>query len=148
MTDQIQGNSDAWKNKYVHLLADLENTKKRIARTSAREVEANKEKVLKDVLAVADVLDLTLLHISGEADNRNTVQGIELIQNALDNFFTKYDVTVVNAWGEPFDPNLHEAIGLVPHPTAAPNTVVRVEKKGYLYHDRLLRPAQVLVASN
>ena len=60
-------------------------------------------------------------------------------------FFAKYDVKAVDAWGQPFDPRLHEALGVERHPKVPPNTVVRVERKGYLRGDTLLRPAQVVV---
>jgi molecular chaperone GrpE len=144
---QLSGDAALWKGKYLHLLADLENTKKRLARTSAQEVEGEKEKLLRDVLPVADGLDLALLHASSDEDNRDILQGIELIRNIMVKFFDKYEVETINAWGKPFDPNLHEAIGMVQHPKAEPNTVVRVEQKGYLYRDKLLRPAQVVVAA-
>jgi molecular chaperone GrpE len=134
-----------WKDKYARLLADLENTKKRLARSSTQEVEAEKEALLRDVLPVADGLDLALMHTQQEDDNRSILQGIELVRNILNKFFIKYGVKAIDAWGEPFDPRLHEAIGVVRHHKFPPNTVVRVEQKGYLYRDKLLRPAQVLV---
>ena len=137
--------ADVWKDKYLRLHADLENTKKRLARSSAQEVEAEKEALLQDVLPVADGLDLAVMHTSREEDSRNLLQGIELIRNILDKFFIKYEVKAIDAWGKPFDPRLHEAIGVTRHPKFPPNTVVRVEQKGYLYRDKLLRPAQVLV---
>ena len=134
-----------WKEKYLRLIADLENTKKRLARSSAQEVEAEKEALLRDVLPVADALDLAFIHASPEEDNRSILQGIELIRNMLNTFFTKYDVRAIDSWGQPFDPRLHEALGVERHPKVPPNTVVRVERKGYLYGDKLLRPAQVVV---
>ena len=143
--EQPPDEATVWKEKYVRLFADLENTKKRLARSSAQEVEAEKEALLRDVLPVADGLDLALMHTSHEEDSRNLLQGIELIRNILDKFFVKYKVKAINAWGKPFDPRLHEAIGVTRHPKLPPNTVVRVEQKGYLYRDKLLRPAQVLV---
>ena len=85
--EQLSGDAALWKDKYLHLLADLENTKKRLARTSAQEVEAEKEKLLRDVLPVADGLELALLHASGDEDNRDILQGIELIRNILIKFF-------------------------------------------------------------
>lgn len=137
--------ADFWKDKYVRLFADLENTKKRLARSAAREVETEKEALLQDVLPVADGLDLALMHVSGKQDSRDLLQGIELIRNLVDKFFAKYDVIAIDALGKPFDPRLHQAIGLTRHPGYPPNTVAKVELKGYLYRDRLLRPAQVLV---
>jgi molecular chaperone GrpE len=134
-----------WKDKYARLYADLENTKKRLTRSSAQQVEAEKEALLRDVLPVADGLDLALMHTSSDEDSRNLLQGIELIRNILNKFFNKYDVKAIDAWGKPFDPRLHEAIGVTRHPKFPPNTVVKVEQKGYLYRDKLLRPAQVVV---
>jgi len=136
-----------WKEKYLRLVADLENTKKRLARSSAQEVEAEKEALLRDVLPVADALDLAFIHAPPEEDNRSIVRGIELIRNMLNTSLTKYDVRAIDAWGQPFDPRLHEALGVERHPKVPPNTVVRVERKGYLYGDKLLRSAQVLVTS-
>ena len=140
--------ADVWKDKYLRLHADLENTKKRLARSYAQEVEAEKEALLRDVLPVADGLDLALMHISPEEDSRNLLQGVELVRNILNTFFNKYEVKAIDAWGKPFDPRLHEAIGVIRHPKLPPNTVAKVEQKGYLYRDKLLRPAQVLVTPN
>ena len=140
--------SSVWKDRYIRLLADLENTKKRLSRTADQEVEVQKTNLLDDVLQFADGLDLALNHISSGNGNRNIHQFAELLQDILDNFFIKHDVKAIDALGEVFDPNFHEALGMIQHPEAAPNTVVRVERKGYLYRDRLLRPAQVLVAAN
>jgi molecular chaperone GrpE len=134
-----------WREKYLRLFADLENTKKRLARSSAQEMAAEKEALLLDVLPVADALDLAFIHASPEEDSRSILQGIELIRNMLNTFFTTYDVRAIDAWGQPFDPRLHEALGVERHPKVPPNTVVRVERKGYLYGDKLLRPAQVVV---
>jgi len=137
-----------WKERCLRQLADLENTKKRLARSSAQEVEAQKETLLRDILPVADGLDLALLHTSPEDDSRNILQGIEMIRSLLGNFFAKYNVEEMEALGRPFDSSLHESIGMVRYPSVAPNTIVRVEKKGYLLSGKLLRPAQVLIASN
>ena len=134
-----------WQDKYARLFADLENTKKRLIWTSAKEVELKKETLLRDILPVADGLDLAILHISRDMDSRNFLQGIEMIRNILDKFFSKYEVKVIDAWGKPFDPSIHEAIGMMPHPEFPPKTVVKVQQKGYLYRDKLLRPVLVLV---
>jgi molecular chaperone GrpE len=143
--EQQPDEAAVWKGRYVRLYADLENTKKRLARSSAQEVEAEKEALLRDVLPVADGLDLAVMHTSREEDSRDFLQGIELIRNILNKFFIKFEVKAIDAWGKTFDPRLHEAIGVTRHPKFPPNTVVRVEQKGYLYRDKLLRPAQVLV---
>ena len=136
-----------WKERYLRLLADLENTKKRLARTSEQEIEAQREMLLRDILPVADGLDLALRHTSQDEDSRNILQGIEMNRSLLGKFFSKYDVEELEALGQPFDSSLHESIGMVRYPGVAPNTIVRVEQKGYLLSGKLLRPAQVLIAS-
>lgn len=119
------------QDRYLRLAADLENTKKRLARAAARDVEAQKEGLLRDVLPVADALDLAVMHASQDEDSRSILQGIDLIRDMLTKFFTKYDVTVIEAWGEPFDPRWHEALGMIRHPKLPPNTVSRVGRKGF-----------------
>lgn len=148
-TDQSSAEEETvWKGRYLRLLADLENTKKRLARTSAQEVEAQKEMLLRDILPVADGLELALQHTSQEEDSRNIMQGIEMNRALLGKFFSKYDVEEMDVLGQPFDPSLHESIGMIRSPGVAPNTILRVEKKGYLLSGKLLRPAQVLIASS
>lgn len=138
----------ALKEHYLRQLADLENTKKRLERSSAQEIDAQKETLLRDILPVADGLDLALRHTSPDDDSRNILQGIEMIRSLLGKFFAKYDVEEMDALGQPFDTRLHESIGVVRYPGIAPDTIVRVEKKGYLLSGKLLRPAQVLIASS
>jgi molecular chaperone GrpE len=148
-TDQQSPDEGAvWKERYLSLLADLENTKKRLERSSAQGVEAQKETLLRDILPVADGLDLALRHTSPEEDSRNILQGIEMIRSLLGKFFANYAVEEMKALGQTFDPSLHDSIGMVRYPGVAPNTIVRVEQKGYLLNGKLLRPAQVLIASS
>ena len=148
-TDQQSPEEGAvWKERYLSLLADLENTKKRLDRSSSQSVESQKERLLKDILPVADGLDLALRHTSPEEDSRNILQGIEMIRSLLGKFFANYDVEKMKAFGQTFDPSLHDSIGMVRYPGVTPNTIVRVEQKGYLLNGKLLRPAQVLIASS
>jgi molecular chaperone GrpE len=136
-----------WEEKYLRLRADLENTKKRLERTSAQEIERQRESLLFDILPIADGLDLALQHISPAEDNRNMVQGIEMNRTLLQTFLKKYKVEEIKPLGHPFDPNQHESIGMLRYPGVAPNTVVRVEQKGYRHNGKLLRPAKVFIAA-
>jgi molecular chaperone GrpE len=140
--------AETWKDRYLRLRAELENTKKRLARSSVQEVESQQEALLREMLPVADAIDLALMHTSQEQDNRSILQGIDLIRDMLNKFFAKHHVTAIEAWGKPFDPRLHEAVGVIRHSKLQPNTVARVERRGYLYHDKLLRPAQVVVTAD
>lgn len=146
--DQKSDAASVWKDKYLHLLADLDNTKKRLARASSLEVECQNTDLLRNLLPVADGLDLVLTHISGENSCLNLFQGIKGVKDLLDKFLIKHEVIAFDVLGEVFDPNFHEALGMIQYPAALSNTVVRVERKGYLYRGKLLRPAQVLVAES
>lgn len=146
--EQEPDEAAVWRNKYAYLLADLKNTQNRLARSFAQELQTELKSILRDVLPVADGLDMALLHSSDKEDNSSILSGVELTRNILEKFFTKYDVTTIDAWGRPFDPTLHEAIGMVAHSTFPANTVARVEQKGYLHSGQLLRPARVFVVSS
>ena len=147
-TEAPKDESAFWKGQFLYLSAELENTKKRLTRRAAEDVEAEKEGLLRDVLEVADGLDLALAHSSPTEENKSLFQGIELIQTIMTQFLAKYGVSEIDAWGKPFDPTIHEAIGVVPDPRVAPGTVLRVEQKGYRLDEKLLRPARVLVTPN
>lgn len=144
---QSMDEAAVWKKKYVYMLADLENTKKRLVRSASQEVEQQKKELLKDVLPIADCLDMALIYLASQDDCKNVLDGVELVRNLLKKYFTKYDVQEIDSWGKPFDPTRQEAIGVIQHPEMVPNTVARVEQKGYLYRKELLRPARVLVVS-
>jgi len=146
-TSQSMEEADVWKKKYIYMLADLENTKKRLSRSSAQEVEEQKKELLRDVLPIADCLDMALMHLTDQEDCKNILDGVELVRNLLKKYLIKYDVQEIDAWGKPFDPAQQEAIGVIQHPEIPLNTVARVEQKGYLYQNELLRPARVLVVS-
>lgn len=136
-----------WKRKYAYMLADLENTKKRLIRSSSQEVEQQKKELLGDLLPISDCLDMALTHLITHEECKNILDGVELVRNLLKKYFTKYGVQEIEAWGKIFDPTMQEAIGVIQHPEIPVNTVARVEQKGYLYRDELLRPARVLVVS-
>jgi molecular chaperone GrpE len=74
------------------------------------------------------------------------LQGIDLVKRDLLAALGKHGVSMIEAAQQPFDPTYHEAMGQVPDASVAPNTVVAVLQKGYLLHDRMLRPARVMVA--
>jgi len=151
--ETVQDNSQdideaaVWKKKYLYMLADLENTQKRLTRSSAKEVEQQKKELLSDVLPIADCLDMALMYLTRQEDCKNILDGVELVRNVLKKFLMKHDVREIDAWGKPFDPTLQEAIGVIQQAETPPNTVARVEQKGYLYRSELLRPARVLVVS-
>ncbi len=144
--EQIQAEATEWQDKYTRLYAELENSKKRLARLYANQAEQDKEHLLRDMLPLADNLERALTNASGDEAEAGLRQGVALTLKAFVDALAKHGVRPIQAQGQPFDPELHEAAGAVHHPALPPGTVVRVEQKGYTVGDKLLRPARVLVA--
>jgi molecular chaperone GrpE len=135
---------DNW-DRYLRAAADLENLRKR----QKREVEdakfETKNKVLKEMLPVVDNLERAIEHASKGDEKNPIVEGVQLVLRQFTTAFERLDVTAIDAMGQPFDPNLHEAISQQ-ESDQAPGTVVTVLQRGYRAGERLLRPALVVVA--
>jgi len=132
-----------WRDKYLRALAELDNYRKRqerdreIARTYATEA------LLRDVLPVLDDLEIAS-RIDANADAIR--EGVGLALRHLVNALEAKGMRQIDALGLPFDPRFHEAMGVLPAGDKAPGTVVAELKKGYVFHDRVLRPAKVQIA--
>jgi molecular chaperone GrpE len=131
---------DEWQEKYTRLYAEFENSKKRLEQRYALESQQAQEKLLRDMLPLADNLERAIAHAESDPD------GLHLIQKAFLDALAKYGVERMEGAKRPFNPEIHEAIGTVPHPTAKSGMVVTVTENGYTYQGNLLRPAKVLVA--
>ena len=131
-----------WKEQYMRLAADLENSKRRLEQRSANASRQEKEKILRDMLPLADNLERVLQHAQNEQDK----EGIELTLKAFREALARYGVQPIQAEGQPFDPEYHEAIGTLPNPDAPEDTVTAVEQTGYTLDGKLLRPSRVLVS--
>ncbi len=137
-------------DRYLRSAADLENLRKRQKREAEDAKFESKGKVLKEMLPVVDNLERAIEHAakSGEevdAALKPIVEGVQLVLRQFTTAFERLEVTAVEALGQPFDPNLHEAISQQ-ESDQAPGTVVQVLQRGYKSGDRLLRPALVVVA--
>ncbi len=140
-TDRTEA-AEAWQEKVTRLYADLENSKKRLAQRYAQEAEQAKENVIRDMLTVADNLERALAHAAGTSEET----GIALTLKAFTGVMSQHGVQPIEAEGQPFDPTQHEAVGTEASAEQEPGMVTAVVEKGYRLHDRLLRPARVLVA--
>jgi molecular chaperone GrpE len=137
----------AYRDQHLRAVAELDNVRKRVEREVATSLKYGAERVLGDLLAVSDSLDLGLRAASSpEASAQSIAEGLALTQKQLLAFFERHGVKVVDPAGQPFNPELHEAVSMVPSAEVAPNHVVAVMQKGYRLHERLLRPAMVVVA--
>jgi molecular chaperone GrpE len=136
---------DNW-DRYLRAAADLENMRKRQKRELEDAKFDTKNKVLKEMLPVVDNLERAIEHASGGGAEKNPiVEGVQLVLRQFTTAFERLDVTAIDAMGQPFDPNLHEAISQQESDQPA-GTVIQVLQRGYRAGDRLLRPALVVVA--
>jgi len=132
---------------YLRATADLENYRKRAQREKEDLSRYGHEKVLREILPIADNLERAIEHAKkDETDSQGLLQGVEMTLGQFSQVLDKFSVRPVTALGEPFDPSRHEAMGQIESDAQPPNTVVQELQKGYFLNDRLLRPALVMVA--
>lgn len=130
-------------DQFVRTKAEMENIRRRSAEDVLKAQKFGVEKIADALLAVKDSMDAALVVENTSVESFKT--GVELTARQLANVFEKFSIVEVNPAGEKFDPTRHQAIAAL-ESEQAPNTVVNVMQKGYLLHERILRPALVTVA--
>jgi molecular chaperone GrpE len=123
--------------------AEFDNYQKRMAREREQSLKYAYAPLAKDLLPAIDNLDRFL---TGVKQDNELTRIVALVRNQLVDAFKKHGITTIAAQGQPFDPNLHEAISLVPSADVPPQTVMQVVEAGYQNQDRVLRPAKVIVS--
>jgi molecular chaperone GrpE len=136
---------ETWRDRALRLQAEIENFRKRQRRLAEDRIEANRVRLLRNFLMVADDLERAL---RAEGDQESLRDGVEMTYRSLEQILKQEGVEQIEAKGESFDPEWHEAVGTVPHREAdvRRDTVVEVTQEGYVLNGRLLRPARVIVA--
>jgi molecular chaperone GrpE len=130
----------------LRLQAETENTRKRLARELERSRKLALERVMKDLLQVRDSLERGLGVDPASATVESLIEGQQLTLKMLQKVMEDHHLAVIDPLGEPFDPELHEAMTMLPSADYEENTVMEVLEKGYSLHDRLVRPARVVVS--
>lgn len=127
--------------------AEMDNVRKRAARDVERARMFALEKFMGDILDVVDSLERGLAAADGDQVTVEQMkEGTELTFKMLEKVLAKHGLEPVEPEGHPFDPELHEAMSLIPTNDCEPNSVVQVVQKGFVLNGRLVRPARVLVA--
>ena len=135
-------------DKYLRVCAEFDNYKKRAAREVGDFRKYANETLLKDLLSVIDNLERAVESTQDVKDATNgVVEGVEMTLKEILKIVDRYGVKPVEALGEPFDPSFHQAVMQEESDTQPENTVLKELQKGYLLHDRLLRPSMVVVSS-
>ncbi|HEY5624682.1 MAG TPA: nucleotide exchange factor GrpE [Gammaproteobacteria bacterium] len=144
--ERAQAEAKEIRERYLRLAAELDNVRKRAARELENARKYGLERLAQALLPVRDSLEAGVA-AADNADAAALLEGKRATLRLLDAALEQAGIHVVDPEGEPFDPACHEAITTQPSSTAEPETVLSVIQKGYSIHDRLLRPARVVVAT-
>lgn len=141
LKEKVQKNND----QTLRHQAELENLKRRHSRELEKAHKYALDNMVAELLPVNDSLEMGLKAAEEGVDAIKVHEGVVLTHKLLLDAMTKAGVEVVDPMGQPFNPEHHEAISMLPNPELKPNTVMDVVQKGYLLNDRLVRPAMVVV---
>jgi molecular chaperone GrpE len=141
----------AERDQFLELLqrtrADFENYQKRNQREREQERRFMYNQLFLDLLPVLDNLERATEAARKAGETGPLVQGVGLVQSQFLELLGRHGVKRIDAQGKPFDPNLHQALTQLPNAEHPPNTVIQVVENGYQMHDRILRPAKVVVSA-
>ena len=134
-----------WKEMAVRATAELDNFRKRMVREKSNALRYANQSLLEELLPVLDNFEMGLM--AAKQDEKSMIfQGMQMVKTQLDAFLTSQGAIEVDAEGAVFDPNVHEAVSQEESSEVEDGTVLRVMRRGYRINDRLLRPANVVVA--
>ena len=139
--------SESW-DRYLRAAAELENVRKRAERDVEKAHKFALERFGKELLAVRDTLEMGLAAADENATVESLLEGKNATLKLLASIMQQFGIEQLDPAGEPFDPELHEAISVQPSDDVEPGSVVTVVQKGYTLNGRLLRPAMVMVAAD
>src|SRR5262249_7809529 len=125
----------------------FENYQKRMQRDQAQERRYAHGPLAGDLLSALDNLDRATAAAKQAGETGPLVQGVAMVQTQFLDVLRRHGITRIEAQGQPFDPNLHQAVMQKPSDGVPPGTVLQVLEPGYLIHERVLRPASVVVSS-
>ena len=140
-----------YEDRFMRIYAEFENYKKRAARETQEFRKFANEALIKEVLPVIDNLERAIQSSSPNENDRENVtnsiiEGVTMTLNEMLRVLDRFHVKPIESLEQPFDPSFHEAVGQEESDDFADNTVIREYQKGYLLHDRLIRPAMVVVS--
>ena len=149
----LAAKSDEYRDQLLRTAADLDNYKKRAAREKQEAIKFANESLLAKLIPVLDNFDMALAAVSTaqsetapSANTDSLQQGVSMIQQQLRQALADAGLEEINATGQPFDPNYHEAVSQQESPDVPEGHVLQQLRKGFKLRERLLRPATVIVA--
>jgi molecular chaperone GrpE len=135
------------KDAVLRAQADSQNVMRRAEQDVEKARKFALERFCSELLPVVDNLERALEAGSGDDEILKPIaEGVQLTLKSFQGALKKFNIEAIDPMGEPFDPQLHQAMSMVDNPDVEPNTVIMVMQKGYTLHGRLVRPAMVMVS--
>jgi molecular chaperone GrpE len=134
------------EERVLRTAADAENFKKRLQREKEEQTRYANETFMRELLPVIDNLERALQHAANLNNQEGLLEGLNMTLKGFKDTLAKFGCVAIEAVGETFDPNFHEAVSQEENAELEPNTVLKELQKGYLLKERLLRPAMVIVS--
>lgn len=143
---RLREEADSWKDKFLRAKAEQQNALRRAAAERDEMIRYGNAGLLRGLLAMLDDLDRAIEAAEQSPSVDSLLEGARLVRQNFDKLLAEHHVKVIDAEGKPFDPQWHEAVMQRPTKEHPPGTVLQQVQRGYQFHDRVLRPAKVIVA--
>ena len=143
----LQAKLDDMQGRLMRSLADLENYRRRANREQEEARRFESLRLVRDLLPALDGLNRAISSAEQSGDQQALLNGIRMVAQQFRDILRGHAAEPIDALGKPFDPNLHEALTQMPSAEHPPMTVLQVVELGYRMHDRVVRPARVIVSS-
>lgn len=144
--EEARAESSAATDKLMRLAAEFDNYKKRNIKEQETVRKYAVQNLIKELLPILDNLERAINSANESKDTDSLIDGIKMVLKQLYNVLEKEGVSEIKAVGEIFDPNFHEAVAHVPSNEYPENVIIEEFQKGYILHDRVIRPAMVAVS--
>jgi molecular chaperone GrpE len=144
--DAALAERDQYIDKFQRSVAELENYRRRVQREAELSARYSTLPLIRELLPAMDNVSRTIQAAEQTGKIEDLIQGLQMIVAQVDQVFVSHSAKPIVAVGETFDPNLHEALQQIPTDEHPPMTVLQELERGYIMHDRVIRPTKVIVA--
>jgi len=147
--ESVIAEREDFRNQFLRAHAEMDNFRKRTQREREEERKYASLRLVSDLLGPLDNLERAVQSAqAADASNESAlVQGVSMVAKQIEDVLSQHGAVAIASVGEPFDPNIHEALQQVPTDEHPPMTVIQEFRRGYKMNDRVVRPSQVIVSS-
>lgn len=145
--NKLKAERDQFYEQYLRANAELDNFRKRMQREMEQAAKYSDLPLIREILAPLDNLTRSITAAEKDGNVENLLKGLRMTMQQFDSVFAKFSAKPIATVGATFDPNLHDALMQVPTADHPPMTVIQEAERGYTLHERVIRPAKVIVAT-